>query len=484
MNIVDPILFQAKLQPEAPALCQPGVAVISYAQLAANMSNIARNAMTHGVKRGDIVALAIGQPLVHAAAILGLTQAGVVTVSVGTRPPPPELKIDTVIGNVKHPFLANAKHIVLNQGWLAGEGGFVPDEHRKEDDLCRIVVTSGTTGTSKAVALTHKLTIAANARFGFMLGNRYSTFSRTYISLGLATALGFRFLTYVLGRGGTLFFRSETLEDTLRALEIFKVEAMMTTPATLSNILTCCDRDHSLDFHLDTIISGGSLLSATMAARIRPRFCTHLVTAYGATETSFTASGYAHKIAHIEGAVGYVLPGVKIEVVDAADRVLPAGSEGIIRVASEVGVDRYFDDPTASAESFRKGFFYPGDQGAITSDGLLIISGRQEDKLNIGGGKVAAEKIEGILGTFPGLAEGAVFGMMNAHGVEEVWAAVVWRGAADLENLRAHCQSRMPSPLVPVRFVAFEVLPTNETGKVDRRRLREIVTAGTSNFLN
>jgi non-ribosomal peptide synthetase component E (peptide arylation enzyme) len=76
---------------------------------------------------------------------------------------------------------------------------------------------------------------------------------------------------------------------------------------------------------------------------------------------------------------------------------------------------------------------------AASSDGLLIISGCQEDKLNIGGGKIAAEKIEALLSTFPAIADGAVFDVINARGAEEVWAAIVWRGAADVENLRAHC---------------------------------------------
>jgi acyl-CoA synthetase (AMP-forming)/AMP-acid ligase II len=74
----------------------------------------------------------------------------------------------------------------------------------------------------------------------------------------------------------------------------------------------------------------------------------------------------------------------------------------------------------------------------------------------------------------------SAFWSVNASGIEEVCAAVVWRGNADIENLRAHCRSRMPAILVPANFVTLEALPTNETGKVDRRRLREIATASAS----
>jgi acyl-CoA synthetase (AMP-forming)/AMP-acid ligase II len=87
MNIVEPILFQARYQPGAPALCVLGKHVISYAQLRSQMNNVARRAVACGLKRGSIAALSTDQPLVEAAIILGLTQAGIVPVSVGMLPP-------------------------------------------------------------------------------------------------------------------------------------------------------------------------------------------------------------------------------------------------------------------------------------------------------------------------------------------------------------------------------------------------------------
>src|SRR5271170_7231764 len=99
MNIVEPILFQAKYQPGAPALCAQGIDVVSYERLAAQMENVARRAMAHGLRRADVVALSIEQPLLHAAVILGLSQVGIVPVSVAMHKPPAELKIDAVISD-------------------------------------------------------------------------------------------------------------------------------------------------------------------------------------------------------------------------------------------------------------------------------------------------------------------------------------------------------------------------------------------------
>jgi acyl-CoA synthetase (AMP-forming)/AMP-acid ligase II len=163
--------------------------------------------------------------------------------------------------------------------------------------------------------------------------------------------------------------------------------------------------------------------------------------------------------------------------VDEADRAVPAGAEGIIRVASDFGIDRYIDDPIESAQVFRNGWFYPGDLGSVTADNLLIISGRQNDVLNAGGGKLAAEKIEAALTSFDGVVQAAVFMTTNKLGVEEVWAAVVCREKLDPEALRKHCRSRMPVVFVPAHIVPLDTLPINVAGKLDRPRVKEMVLA-------
>jgi acyl-CoA synthetase (AMP-forming)/AMP-acid ligase II len=478
MNVVDPILFQAKYQPEAPALCAQGVDVISYARLVAQMNNVARRALASGLKRGSVAALSIEQPMLHAAVILGLTQAGIIPVSVAMSKPPAGLQIDAVLSNTNYPFAPAARHLALDHSWLMGDGA--PIERMREprsesEDICRIVLTSGTAGDPKAVALSHKMVTARNARFEYVVGNRFPTFSRVYLHMGLAAALGYQFLIYLLGRGGTVFFRGEDVQNTLRAFEVFRIQGMLATPTTLSELLKLCDLHPSIDVHLDSIVSGGSLLPRALVERIRPRLCAHLVTGYGSTETAISATAPAPRIAHIDGAAGYVTPGMRFEIVDEADRPVAAGGEGIVRIASEFGVDRYIDDPVESAEVFRDGWFYPGDIGALTPENLVIISGRRNSVLNAGGGKFSAEKVEAALMSFKGVSEAAVFMATSALGVEEVWAGIVCSEKVDSESLRAHCRPRMPAVFVPAHIVTLDALPINATGKVDRPRLKEMV---------
>ncbi len=480
MNIIEPILFQARYQPGAPALCAQGSDVISYARLVVQMNTIARRALSLGLESGQVVALSLEEPLLHSVFILGLTQVGIVPLSVAGHKPPAGLKIDAVISSRPYPFAPEAKHFILDAYWMTGDDSPVelrPCGSAASEATCRIVLTSGSTGDPKAVALSHGVVRARNARFEYTFGNRFPAYSRIYINMGLAAALAYQFLTYMLARGGTIFFPGGDAENTLRSFEIFGIEAMLTTPTTLGHFLTACDQHPSIDVHLDMIVSSGSLLSGSLVDRARPRICAHLVTGYGSTETAMSATAPAQRIANIPGAAGYVTPGIRIEVVDDMDRPLPAGKEGIVRVSSEFGIDRYIDDPIESAHVFRNGWFYPGDLGTLTADHLLVISGRQNDVLNAGGGKMAAEKLEAALTSYAGVREAAAFMVTNRHGMEEVWAAIVCKGKVDAEGLRAHCRHLMPSAFVPTHILMVDSLPTNATGKIDRQGLKSALTS-------
>ena len=79
-------------------------------------------------------------------------------------------------------------------------------------------------------------------------------------------------------------------------------------------------------------------------------------------------------------------------------------------------MDRYLDDPALSQIAFRDGCFYTGDTGHLMKDGMLVVTGREKDVLNLGGDKVRPQAIEDVLTAFEGISQAAAFTMPNQIG--------------------------------------------------------------------
>lgn len=473
MNIVDSILFQCRFQPAEAALCVPGATLerMSYGRLERAILSIGERARAAGLGRGDVVALCVKDQIFHTALILGLTRLGIVTVSGRTGEFPAEINITAVIADAHYAFRNAGRVIIADLNWIEGEGSDGGAPPTRDEELCRLTLTSGTTGEPKAVAFSHAMVERRILRNNTVFGGRLADCSRVFVDLGLATGLGFCFCVYVLARGGTVFFRGIDVVETMQAFGLYKVQAMIASPATLAEFVDAYERAPMFNPSFEVIVCGGSLMSKSLSERARARLCSNIVSLYGATETSMVATAPAHRIADIDGAVGHVTPGVEIEIVDGNGRALPPDTEGFVRIRSEFAVSAYRGDPVTSRQAFRDGAFYPGDTGRLTADGLLMISGREQAILNLGGDKVHPERIEEVLTAFKGIVRAGAYSVKNAFGVEEMHAAIMAPDGIDLGALRAHCEKHLPLALVPRMFVAVENLPVNEMGKIDRREL-------------
>jgi acyl-coenzyme A synthetase/AMP-(fatty) acid ligase len=194
--------------------------------------------------------------------------------------------------------------------------------------------------------------------------------------LPVSTAFGFRFLFYTLWRGGTFFFPGANFESTASAFEEYKVQAWLSSPGGLELLLKGYQRFPLLQSEIETVIVPGDVLPRMLANQIRSRICPHVMSVYGATETTSTASAPVHMLGDLPGAVGYLVPGVSLEIVSEAGEPLPRGTEGIIRIKSRYAVEAYLGDPVASAKTFRDGWFYPGDSGVLEAPCCASSGGR------------------------------------------------------------------------------------------------------------
>jgi acyl-CoA synthetase (AMP-forming)/AMP-acid ligase II len=481
MNIVEPILFQARHDPPAPAMCAPGTAlgVISYARLARFIHSIGHRAIRAGIAPRHVVAIQVKDHIFHTALALGLMHIGAATVSVGDTFPP-GLRADVIVTDTPQSFGngKSAKVVPVDMSWMSGKG--VPvDESRVYNgggnDICRIALTSGSTGEAKAVGFTHNNQLARLARYNHVFGKTFPECSRFFSDYGLGSSGGFRHILYVLSRGGTMFFPGASPMETLQTFELYKVQGLIASPGGLSGFLNFYDTNSDFRCGFDVIISAGSPLHNSLSERVRARMCSNLIFYYGTTETSTISSAPAYVLKGIAGAAGFIAPDVSVQIVDDEGKLLPEKHEGSIRVRTPVSVDGYLDDSSQTEMPFEHRYFDTGDTGYVTPEKMLIITGRKKEVLNLGGDKVSPMVIEDVLTMYYGVREAVAFAAPNALGIDEVWALVVPTGTLDESALQTHCREKLAQTHVPVRFITVAELPRNANGKVDRARLSALV---------
>jgi len=477
MNVVEPILFQAKHDPPAPAMCAPGTAmgVVSYARLARFIHNVGRRAISAGISPGDVVILQVKDHIFHTSLTLGLMYIGVATVSLSGALPG-HLPCDFIITDTPRSYAngKNAKILAADFAWISGDGIPVDERHVYRgagNDICRIALTSGSIGEPKVVGFTHNNQLARLARYNHLFGRIFPECSRFFSDYGFGSSGGFRHILYVLSRGGTMFFPGASPMDTLQTFELCKVQGLIASPGGLSGFLKFYDANPAFRSGFEVIIAAGSPLHSSLSERVRARLCSNLISYYGTTETSTVSSALAHALTGIVGAVGHVAPDVSVRIVDEAGAPLPSGHEGVVLVRTPVSVTGYLDTSGQSETVFRDGHFDTGDIGYLTQDRMLVITGRKKEGLNLGGDKVSPQLIEDAVAAFRGIREVGAFSMANDVGVEEVWSFIVHGDALDTDALHKHCRERLSQTHVPVRFISVPSLPRNANGKLQRQRL-------------
>jgi acyl-CoA synthetase (AMP-forming)/AMP-acid ligase II len=340
-----------------------------------------------------------------------------------------------------------------------------------------VILTSGTTGEPKGVPISHRLMADRIARHTTVFGARVADCRRIYSDMPITTSPGFRFLLATLWRGGTYFLPGDSFESTLTAMERYQTQCVVAPPSGLELLLKWFELTPAYQSNLQVVLTAGDILSQALSRRVRARLCSHLVSFYGSTEAGTTASAPAHEIDSTAGAVGYLAPGVRAQIVDRDGLVQPPGREGLLRIRSEFAVNHYLGNPSGSERVFRDGWFQPGDLATLDAEGLLVITGRDKNVLNIGGDKISPEVVEAAVAAFPGITEVAVTSLPNAVGNHELVAVIVGNGELDLEALGRHCAAQLSPQFVPAHFATTDRLPRNDLGKIDRLKLMEQLRA-------
>ncbi|MEI6085011.1 MAG: non-ribosomal peptide synthetase [Verrucomicrobiota bacterium] len=169
--------------------------------------------------------------------------------------------------------------------------------------------------------------------------------------------------------------------------------------------------------------------------------------------------------------VGYPVPDVRVLILDETGQEAGLDQIGEIVAESDYLALGYWKNPAATAARFFPGpvrRYRTGDRGRLRADGCLEFLGRTDSRLKIRGQLVDLAEVETAVLALPAVREAAVVARANQWGENELVAFVV----GPVTELRVQLASRVPSAMVPARFVPVERLPLNQNGKIDRRALQ------------
>lgn len=176
---------------------------------------------------------------------------------------------------------------------------------------------------------------------------------------------------------------------------------------------------------------------------------------------------------------GTATPMTRVAIMDDEGRLLPRGATGEIVYRGPQGMNGYLNQPEATRQSMRHGWFHSGDVAHIDEDGAIWFTDRIKDVIKSGGENVASIEVERCLLGHAAVAECAVIGMPHAHWGEAVTAIVVARPGAEATEaeLIAWCRERLAGFKVPKSVVFVAEYPRTGTGKVQKHLLREQLAA-------
>jgi acyl-coenzyme A synthetase/AMP-(fatty) acid ligase len=472
MNITDPIRRFARLSPDAVAIIGADHIGLTYRDFDQLIDSATKHLTGLGVVAGQTVGLGIAGPNEMAGLVvaLALARLGVATADMAL---PPE-RMDFCIPEGGRTANPGVRSLPIERLWASLPPPGAAQEtaspampsHPHASAIFRIFGSSGTTGVPKFSAVSHALMTARVMDNWRAIGQLQPVH---ICAVGMGITWGCTQVLRTFWSGGTLVLSNPA--QAVLAIQRHKVGSVAIAPVSLRAIVGALPDDAQPLPSLVSVEVSGSALPSPLRALAEQRLCPRLVSHYGATEAGGIASGPFAALGGDPRVVGLVHPGVVVQAVDAEDRPLPPGADGILRISGANCIAGHLgDDAAASDSAFRNGWFYCGDIGSVSDNGLLTVGGRAGEFINSGGTKVSPRLIEDVLLSLPEVTDAAAFGVPDNLGMVQIWAAIVADARVETAALKAICRTRLAEKS-PKFILQIKALPRNANGKVMREEL-------------
>jgi acyl-CoA synthetase (AMP-forming)/AMP-acid ligase II len=422
-----------------------------------------------GIRRGHVVGIEAGDRFLHLLLLLACEAMGAATISLSAFEFAPEVDLgrycDRILAMQPLTGADAGKTFVLTQDWLVQTLRVPVHDDRFDaltqqpdpDSLVRLIKSSGTTGTPKVMGMTYRVqqrTIRNNLLHAADHLGRCPNYLCLY-PFSLRGSHSRALLT--LQHGGTIHLASmETAPDLIAA---GAVDYALFVTGDLER------------FVLDPRLNGGpfavtvDVIGAAISSRLRNRIARtvteRIIVTYGTNEV--------HHISVVDGNnVGTLFPGVRVMIVDDHGQPVPPGETGLIRIRSDTMTDGYLGAPALTAAAFLDGWYHTNDVGFQPSPGTLVVMGRADDMLNVGGMKVPPGPVVEQIRTIDGVLDAMVTSVVNARGIEVLLVAVETGLGGDRSGLEAAI-----NPIIQRYASRYVLLPLPAFPRTETRKIRQ-----------
>jgi len=325
--------------------------------------------------------------------------------------------------------------------------------------------TSGTTGKSKGVIISHQSAIeridAANK--ALELGTKdvvvwvlpmayhFVVSILLYIRFGAAIAIAKDFLSKNIiditnAHGGTLLYASPMQ---IRLLSSNTDDVAMPS--------------------LKKIISTSAAISIDICKAFKQRFHIDVSQAYGIIEIGLPMINFV-KSAEFPDAVGYALPDYDVAILDDQHQPIANGLVGHLAIKGPGMFDAYLTPPLLRQAILKNGYFLTADFATKSADGLVKVEGREKSMINVSGNKVFPEEVEKVLETIAEIKLARISGTPHPLMGQIIQAELVLNDGAsiDVEAVLTYCRKRLSTYKIPQRVTIVDALPMTGSGKIQR----------------
>lgn len=485
--IVQRIIEHACEKPDDEALIVDDKTT-TYKELVDIIYSIYKWLISKGVKKGDHVVVQASHELTCPACWYAVHLAGGVMVPVEKSTP--ESRILEIANATQASFIIALKPNKSSSiPWASFENVYAVEHEYKftaDTDIeypdvnlpSEIIFTTGTTGKSKGVVLTHHQkscyvsTVAVG--YGLRKGNRF------LVTAPLNHVGGIRTTHIALANGGCLIYMEgmSDLSKFFSVIEKYHITSMFLPPASI-RILIYRTGNKLSEFkdQIDFVTTGSSPLFASDCDGIKKLLPnSRLYNTYQATEIPGGTAYNYNEVDFRPNCVGKPVRNLEIALLTEDGKLTKeAGVEGQICAKSDMTMKEYYNEPELTASVYHEGWFVSSDIGTFDEEGYLYYVGRKDDVINLGGYKIAPTDVENIALQSGMIQECVCIEDTDEYNVAYIKLLVIVedKDKFDPTQLNDYLSERLEKYKIPRTIEAVDELKKTFNGKIDRKAYRK-----------